>query len=65
MFLRCRFAARLECRTDRFALLPCHERGPAGRRSRPTSTRSVFDRSPMIFFMGSGSRRTSVGIARI
>ena len=36
-----------------------------GRRSSPTSTRSVFDRSPMIFRTGSGSFRTSVGSARI
>ncbi len=35
------------------------------RRSSPTRTRSVFERSPMIFLIGSGSRRTSVGTARI
>src|SRR6185436_13931783 len=35
------------------------------RRSSPTSTRSVLERSPMIFLMGVGSRRTSVGSARI
>src|ERR1700723_155413 len=33
--------------------------------SRPTSTRSVFDRSPIIFRIGTGKLRTSVGIARI
>ena len=31
----------------------------------PTRTRSVFDRSPMIFLIGSGSFRTRVGMARI
>ena len=35
------------------------------RMSSPTSTRSVFDKSPMIFLTGSGSFRTRVGIARI
>ena len=35
------------------------------RRSIPTSTRSVFERSPIIFLMGEGSLRTSVGMARI
>ena len=36
-----------------------------GRMSRPTSTRSLFNKSPMIFLIGSGRRRTSVGTARI
>src|SRR5580698_317513 len=36
-----------------------------GLRSRPTRTRSVLDRSPMIFLTGVGSCRTRVGIARI
>src|SRR5688572_11833548 len=36
-----------------------------GRKSRPTSTRSVLERSPMIFLIGVGSLRTSVGSARI
>ena len=36
-----------------------------GRMSRPTSTFSVFERSPMIRLSGDGSRRTSVGIAKI
>src|SRR5262249_37741102 len=36
-----------------------------GRMSRPTSTFSVLDRSPMIFLIGSGRFLTSVGIARI
>src|SRR6185437_13489984 len=36
-----------------------------GRMSSPTSTRSSFERSPMIFFIGCGSLRTSVGTARI
>jgi hypothetical protein len=43
-----------------------HVRGSlTGRRSSPTSVRSESDRSPMIFFMGEGSLRTKVGIARI
>src|SRR5690606_39492244 len=33
--------------------------------SRPTRTRSEFDRSPMIRLIGGGRRRTSVGIATI
>src|SRR4051794_29799285 len=36
-----------------------------GRRSRPTSTRSAFDRSPMIRLIGCGNRLTSVGTATI
>src|SRR6185436_20434532 len=43
-------------------VLPSHR---LTRRSSPTRTRSVFERSPMIFLIGSGSRRTSVGTARI
>src|SRR5205085_2358293 len=35
------------------------------RMSNPTSTRSVWERSPMIFLIGLGSRRTRVGMARI
>jgi hypothetical protein len=34
-------------------------------RSNPTNTRSVFERSPMMFLTGRGSLRTSVGTARI
>ena len=37
----------------------------SGSTSRPTSTRSSFDRSPMILRIGSGNLRTSVGTARI
>src|SRR5262249_10473850 len=37
----------------------------SGLMSRPTRTRSVLDRSPIIFRTGSGNFRTSVGIARI
>src|SRR5882724_7339253 len=36
-----------------------------GTRLRPTTTRSVLVRSPMIFFTGAGSWRTSVGMATI
>jgi hypothetical protein len=35
------------------------------RKSNPTKTRSVFERSPMIFRIGSGSLRTNVGMAKI
>jgi len=41
-------------------LLHCRARS-----CRPTSTRSVFDKSPMILLSGGGSFRTSVGIATI
>ena len=34
-------------------------------RSRPTSTLSSLERSPMIFFIGGGRCRTSVGTATI
>src|SRR4029450_371208 len=37
----------------------------AGGRSRTTKTRSVFDRSPMIFFIGWGRFLTQVGMAMI
>ena len=33
--------------------------------ARPTKTRSVLDRSPMIFWIASGSSRISVGMATI
>src|SRR6185295_7011352 len=46
-------------------LTQIHALALRGRRSSPTSTRSVLERSPMIFLMGVGSRRTSVGSARI
>ena len=49
----------------RWSFPPALGREALGRMSRPTRTRSVFERSPMIFFTGSGSLRTSVGIARI
>ncbi len=43
-----------------------HGMRPAlGRSCSPTRTRSVSDKSPMILRIGMGSRRTSVGIARI
>src|SRR5690242_17472550 len=42
-----------------------HALARRGRRSRPTSTRSVLERSPMIFLIGVGSLRTRVGSARI
>jgi hypothetical protein len=52
--------------------LRARARGPGARRSQlrettssPTSTRSVFERSPMIRFSGDGSSRTSVGMATI
>jgi UDP-N-acetyl-D-mannosaminuronate dehydrogenase len=34
-------------------------------RSKPTSRRSVLERSPMILLMGTGSFRTNVGMASI
>src|SRR5690349_10132659 len=43
----------------------CYRHVVAGLRSRPTSTLSVLERSPMIFFTGVGRRRTSVGTAMI
>src|SRR5688572_23194155 len=55
----------VECIGGRTETLEAHALARRGRRSRPTSTRSVFDRSPMIFLMGVGSRRTNVGNARI
>src|SRR6185295_13786483 len=42
-----------------------HLLGRRGRRSSPTSTRSVFERSPIIFLIGVGRCRTRVGSARI
>ena len=48
-----------------FFLLIVLPQARVGLTSRPTSTRSSFDRSPMIFLIGSGNFRTSVGTARI
>src|SRR5262249_55605971 len=42
-----------------------HAVSAAGWTSSPTSTRSAFERSPMIRFTGGGSRRTSVGMTTI
>lgn len=49
-------------RPPRFILSPYQTRGLT---SRPTRTRSVLERSPMIFLSGGGSFLTSVGMARI
>src|SRR5690242_9709784 len=59
------FSKSLVARLDFFFFTGVRLRQGAGRKSKPTSTRLVSDKSPIILRTGTGSLRTSVGMARI